>query len=143
MDFLLYLSTQSLDIYKMISQKVRVVENAPICRQKEIFGWFDSKHQTMTMCTDVIKSYGNPGAYVNETLLHESTHIAQACRMNMREIRAFGLAKSATPLIDRREYDLKVAEKITGRGSYYLEREAFWMEDKPEQVKYVVKKYCF
>ena len=41
MDFLFYLSPQSMEIYQMVSRKIRVVENTPICRKHDIYGWFD------------------------------------------------------------------------------------------------------
>ena len=42
MEFLLYLSPQSTEIYQMISRRIRVVENTPICRKYDIYGWFDA-----------------------------------------------------------------------------------------------------
>ena len=143
MNFLLYLSPQSMEIYNMISKKVRVVENAPVCRQHRIYGWFDVVKNKMTMCTDQILSGDSPSYYINETLLHESAHIAQGCKMGMEDIKAFGLSKTDTPLSDRRESDLIVANKLSGPNSYFIEREAFWMEDKPNEVMYVLQKYCF
>ena len=70
MEFLLYLSTQGLDIYNMISKKVLVVENTPICRKHDIYGWYDSNTKTMALCTDRIKSGPNSTYYINETLYH-------------------------------------------------------------------------
>jgi hypothetical protein len=45
-------------------------------------------------------------------------------------------------LNERRTIDLNTAVKMTGQRRQ-IEHEAFWMEDKPEKVKYVVQKYCF
>ena len=58
MEFLLYLSPASQEIYQMISRKVMVVENTPICRKHDIFGFFDSKKNIMTFCTSKIKLSG-------------------------------------------------------------------------------------
>lgn len=127
----------------MISQKIRVVENTPICRKEKIYGWFDLDTKTMTFCTKRIVSDGSPTEYINETILHESVHLAQACKMNMAYIEPFGLSKSNTPLSDRREVDLNGTIALSGKKSYFIEREAFWMEDKPNKVRYVLKKYCF
>ena len=74
MDFLFYLSPQSMEIYQMVSRKIRVVENAPICRKHDIYGWFSPTEKTMNICTDRIVSRDNVKYYINETLLHESVH---------------------------------------------------------------------
>ena len=143
MEFLLYLSPEGTEIYKMISKKVRVVENTPICRSYNIFGWYQNTTKTMVFCTDKILSKVDPQKYVNETLFHESVHLAQACKHNMREIKPLGISHSAMLLSDNRKKDLKIATSIGGNMSFNMEKEAFWMEDKPEKVKYVVQKYCF
>ena len=47
------------------------------------------------------------------------------------------------PISNNRKNDIKNAVSIVGESVRHLEHEAFWMEDKPDKVKYVVKKYCF
>ena len=37
--------------------------------------------------------------------------------------------------------DLNTAIRMSGQDKQ-IEHEAFWMEDKPNKVKYVVEKYC-
>jgi len=142
MEFLLYLSPDGQSIYNMVSKKVQVVENAPICRQYDIFGFYSASKKTLTFCTDKIKTYGNVEYNVFETLLHESTHVAQSCKGNFQELRPFGINSSSMYLNGRREKDL---QKVIAydRNLKQIDREAFWMEDKPEKVKYVIQKYCF
>jgi hypothetical protein len=140
MEFLLYLSPQSTEIYQMISRRIRVVENTPICRKHDIYGWFNVIEKTMTICTDRIISNDNSKYYVNETLLHESVHIAQYCKNN--SLTPLGISNSQIQLSSRRTQDIESAVKISGPSVRQIEREAFWMEDKPNEVKYVVKKYC-
>jgi hypothetical protein len=140
MEFLLYLSPQSTEIYQMISRKIRVVENTPICRKHDIYGWFNVIEKTMTICTDRIISNDNSTYYMNETLLHESVHIAQYCKNN--SLTPLGISNSQIQLSSRRNQDIESAVKISGPSVRQIEREAFWMEDKPNEVKYVVKKYC-
>ncbi len=142
MEFLLYLSPDGQSIYNMVSQKVRVVENAPVCRQYDIFGFYSAPKKTLTFCTDKIKSYGDVDHYVFETLLHESTHVAQSCKGNFRDLIPFGINPSSMYLTERRETDLKKVVAFDYRLKQ-VDREAFWMEDKPSQVKYVLQKYCF
>ena len=141
MEFLFYLSPQSTEIYQMISRRIRVVENTPICRKHDIYGWFNVIEKTMTICTNRIISNDNSKYYMNETLLHESAHIAQYCKNN--SLTPLGIANSQIHLSSRRNQDVESAVKIAGSNVRQIEREAFWMEDKPNEVKYVVKKYCF
>lgn len=143
MEFLLYLSPMSHEIYQMISHKVRVVENTPVCREHPIFGWYNVSNQTMTFCTQNIKNYGDVEYYVNETLLHESAHIAQSCKSADGYSRPFGIPEFDMKLTPRRIEDVNSAVKLNGEGVRQSEYEAFWMEDKPDKVKYVVQKYCF
>ena len=143
MDFLLYLSPEGMEIYNMISKKIRVVENTPICQKYDIFGWYQNTSREMIFCTNRIVSKGNPEYYVNETLFHESVHIAQACKKNMKEIFPLGLSSSSTPLSRNKSNDLLKSIRISGQQIVSIEREAYWMEDKPDKVVYVLKKYCF
>ena len=143
MNFLLYLSPEGTEIYNMISRKVRVVENTPICRKYDIFGWYQNTTKTMVFCTDKILSKPNPHYNFNMVLFHESVHVAQACKQNMREIKAFRISPSTMNLSENLEKDLKISVKNFGSTVANIEREAYWMETKPDKVKYVLKKYCF
>jgi hypothetical protein len=143
MEFLLYLSPTGQEIYQMISRKVRVVENTPICRKHNIYGWFDSMRKEMTFCTDTIKQGSSPEYYVNETLFHESVHVAQSCKNGNGYMEPFGISPSHMPLSEKRWKDVNTVVSAIGNSVRYIEQEAFWMEDKPDKVKYVVQKYCF
>ena len=143
MEFLLYLTPAGKSIYNLISQKVKIVENSPICRQHKIFGWFDSKKNTMILCTDNIISTGEPHHYMNETIYHESVHIAQSCKSSDGYIEPFGISPSFMTISDDKKKDIKNAVSISGPQIRNIEHEALWMEDKPEKVKYVLEKYCF
>jgi hypothetical protein len=141
MDFLFYLSPQSMEIYQMVSRKIRVVENAPICRKHDIYGWFSPTEKTMNICTDRIVSRDNVKYYINETLLHEAVHLAQYCKN--KSMTPLGISSSNMNLSDRRRKDVESAVKLIGPSIRQIEMEAFWMEDKPNEVKYVMEKYCF
>jgi hypothetical protein len=143
MEFLLYLTAEGKDIYNLISQKVTIIENAPICRKHSIYGWFDSKKKLMIFCTNNIKSGSNLKYYVNETLYHESVHIAQACKSGDGYLEPFGISLSSMRISSHRQNDIEKTISISGSNVRRIEHEAFWMEDKPNKVRYVVKKYCF
>ena len=142
MEFLLYLSTQQMDVYKMVSNKVRVVENAPVCKKYDIFGFYDTATKVLAICTSKIKQSSDPQTNVNETLMHESVHVAQSCKTRFTFLDSFGINPSFMSLSYQKEQDLKKVIAFDSRLNY-IDREAFWMEDKPEKVKYVLQKYCF
>lgn len=143
MEFLLYLSSQSSEIYQMISQKVRVAENTPVCRKYNIFGFFDSSRKEFSICTNKIKSFGdyNLKGNIEATFLHESTHVAQACKTKQNVLEPFGISPSIMKLSSSQHADLRKVIAFDSRLKY-VDMEAFWMEDKPDKVKYVVQKYC-
>ena len=115
---------------------------APICRKYDIFGFYNAPQKTLTMCTNKIQTYSNVEKNVHETLMHESAHVAQSCKTNFRHLAPLGINPSNMYLNYQRENDLKKAIAFNP-SLKNIDREAFWMEDKPNQVKYVLKKYCF
>ena len=111
-------------------------------KKYDIFGYYNRAPNRLTICTDRILASHSPGLYINQTFLHEATHLAQACRQRMKAFKAFGLARESIKLTDGQRQDLAKAVAMHGRIAEDYEREAFWLEDKPNEVKYVVKKYC-
>ena len=77
-----------------------------------------------------------------EFLLYLSPESAEIYQIISRRI-PLGIADSKINLSSRRNQDVESAVKISGSKVRQIEREAFWMEDKPNEVKYAVKKYCF
>lgn len=143
MEFLLYLTPIGRDIYNLISQKVKVVENTPICRKHDIYGWYNSRQKLMIFCSDRIKKGPNPKFYFNETLYHESVHVAQVCKSKDQSLKPLGISPSMMPLTKNKMNDVEKSISISGSSLRHVEHEAYWMEDKPEKVRYVVRKYCF
>lgn len=142
MDMAPYLSPPVQAVLTMVSRKVRIVENGSACRTHDIFGFFNAPRRELTVCSNRIVSHGSPYIDFNETVLHESVHVAQGCRTSFRHLTAFGIKSNAMPLGAAKLETLKKA--ITFNASLrYIDREAIYMEDKPELVAYVVRKYCF
>lgn len=135
-----YLTPFSLEVYQQISRKFRIEENSPICKKYDIYGWFDHTRQTLSICTERIVSREKAQYYINETLLHEAVHVAQYCKN--KSLTPLGIATSTMNLSSRRRHDVEKAVKLVGHQIRQIEMEAFWMEDKPNEVKYVLKKYC-
>lgn len=147
MDYVAYLEPVAMEVHQLVKQKVKITENGGTCRKFDIFGYFDTGKRELTICTARILRVEDSARHINETLLHESVHVAQSCKGRFRSMQAFGINSSAMVLTASRESDLGQAYKYArslGRAELrQIEREAFWMENKPKEVRYVVKKYCF
>lgn len=141
MDYLPYLEPAALEVHHLLTPLVRVVENGPACRRFDIFGYFDARKRQVTICTTRIRDFPDVHINVSATLLHEAVHVAQACRTRFRGLRPFGMSRSAMVISAEREKAWNVAIRH-GPGLEQLEREAFFLEDKPKRVRYVLQKYC-
>ena len=138
MEFFLYLTPIGHDIIdNVIKAGYPVKENIGYCRDKNFFGYAD--FDKLVICTKNIKDGGyDLSHYVNETVYHEATHIAHMCK----GYKPFYISLKDMPLPENKLQDVKNSVKISTASSQ-MEYEAFWMEDKPEKVKYVLKKFCF
>lgn len=115
------------------------IENHHFCKlDKDLFGYVDDKKRILSICMNLISHSGyDPGIYVNETILHESVHVAQFCNKS----KPFGINPSRMQLTGYKMMDVKKSNKAS-RASWQIEHEAYWMEDKPNEIKYVLRKYC-
>jgi len=132
--FLLYLTPTGQQIVSAIMQRnYNVKENAPICRNKELMGIVQSPN--FVICLNNIKNGVSPvDYYVNETVYHEAVHVAQSFKK-----RPLGVNVS---LDAYKMNDAIRSTKFAGSHPVY-ESEAYFLEDKPEQVLYYLKKFCF
>jgi len=135
MEFLIYLTPIGNQIInQIISKNYTIRENAPICRNKEIFGLLDRPN--FTICLNNIKNTISPVKhYVNETVYHESVHVVHSCKGGPIGIKNIQL--------DRYKLnDVIRSSNITKQNQVY-ELEAYYLEDKPELVYDYLKKFCF
>ena len=72
--------------------------------------------------------------YVNETVYHEAVHVAQACK---------GKPLGVNVSLDAYKMNDVVRSVKVGNSYPVYESEAYFLEDKPEQVLYYLKKFCF
>lgn len=144
MDYVAYLNPIELRVHEMIVRKAKIIENGPICRRYDIFGFFDARRREMTICTSRIKATEplEQAQMINQTLMHESVHLAQACKDGTGYLAPFGLKRSTMILAASRQAGLRKVVAFDSRLAL-IDHEAFYMEDKPEKVQYVVRKYCF
>ena len=134
MEFLLYLTPLGKEIINSVMlANYNVRENAPICSNKEIVGYIKSKD--FVICTNNIKNTVSPVSYyVNETVYHEATHVAQYCKGSKLNI--------VTYLDKNKEDNVARSLKVSNSSSSY-ETEAYYLEDKPKEVLHYLKKFCF
>lgn len=134
MEFLLYLTPLGKEIINSVMlANYNIRENAPICRNKEIVGYIKSKD--FVICTNNIKNNISPVSYyVNETVYHEATHVAQYCKGSKLNI--------VTYLNKNKEDNVARSLKVSNSSSSY-ENEAYYLEDKPKEVLHYLKKFCF
>ncbi len=140
MEFLLYLTPQAQDILNQVYRaKFSVRENIGYCRSNTaIFGYADFGKK-FVICTNNIKQSGyEPKHYTNETVYHEAVHVAHLCN----GYKPFGIPLKDMKLPANKLQDIKNSVSAS-TSSVKIEHEAYWMEDKPDKVKYVIQKYCF
>lgn len=135
MDFLLYLSPAGQQLINLIAKsKYEIQENSYLCKKyPELFGYNLDKQ--FVVCTKNIKNTISPvNYYVNETVYHEAVHVAQAC--------AKGSLGVKNPILSLEKLN-DVARSVNyNRDAFTYEVEAYYLEDKPDQVLSYVKKYC-
>ena len=135
MDFLLYLTPiRNQIINKIIFKNYVIRQNAPISRNKEIFGTLTRPE--FVICTNNIKNTISPVKhYVNETVYHEAVHVIHSCKGGPIGIMGINLDQWKLN-------DVMRSSNITKQHQIY-ELEAYYLEDKPELVDSYLKKYCF
>jgi hypothetical protein len=137
MEFLLYLTPIGRELVQnVIRAGYPVRENIQFCKDKNVFGY--GGHDKMVICTNNIKKSGyDVRFYVNETVYHEAVHMAHMCN----GYKPFNISIKDMPLPWNKLKDVKKSMQMS-TASQQMEHEAFWLEDKPEKVNYVLKKYC-
>ena len=103
-----------------------VVENHKICESQKVDGQYftkinrqnRTKKPMLLVCPKTIKkNYPDWQTELNRTIAHEAVHAAQACKWSDGYIRVLGF-----------------------RGD--IEKEAFAIQDSPNEVLRIVQKYC-
>jgi myo-inositol-1-phosphate synthase len=126
MDFIFYLLPIHFEILQTLELAgVSVVEHHVKCNGK-YDGWLLTKRERtnssgrtqLAMCTDTIKSnYADWQYEINRTFAHEAVHAAQSCKNSNGYVEPLGFRKD-------------------------VEAEAFAIQDNPNEVLRILKKYC-
>jgi len=141
MHYLQHLQPVAAEIHQYLNSKIKIIENSHACKQYVIFGFFSARRKELSICTDTIMRYHNSSYLINETFLHEAVHAAQACKTGFRYLAPFGMPRATLQLSAAKEADLRKVIAFD-RNLKLTDREAFYMETRPELVRYVVRKYC-
>jgi len=137
MEFLLYLTPIGAEIVQNINKTgYSIKENIEYCRDKDLFGYTQS--DKIVVCTSNIEKSGHDVKfYVNETIYHEGVHVAHMCNGN----KPLNISVKDMPLSKNKLNDVRRSSSVS-KSTGQMEHEAYWMEDKPKKVNYVIKKYC-
>ena len=150
MEFILFLSKIDKEIIELINKSNNSIEeNTSLCLiDRKFVGFYKKKEKTIVICTKNAKKLGGyredkrydnhkTNLYIRRALRHETTHLVQACNDN----KPTGVIKNIEDKIHAGKLKaLKSSVKISG--NLDKEIEAYVMEDKPREVKKILKSYC-
>jgi hypothetical protein len=136
-----YLSPTGQQIVEYVSKAhFKIQQNGSYCSNKNLSGSAIVRTKTFLICTQNMLNQSLPNAYIEETVIHEAVHVAQYCRGR----NTLGIPENKMHLSVYKLQDVKSSISITRNPSVRnSEYEAYWLEDKPEQVLYYLKKFCF
>ena len=149
--FFEYVSNIAAEIVRMVDVRYAIKENTVTCKKNDLFGYLDPGTKAYAICTSrillVSRTHGiDPQQYMDETVHHEAAHAAQFCRAPHAYI--LGIPWPQMPInAERAEYVKKSvawsgADRSQRGLQQRMEHEAFWLEDKPLNVKRYVQRYC-
>jgi hypothetical protein len=136
-----YLSPEGKQIVDLIAKAhFQIQENISWCAGDNYAGAVIQENKTFFICTKTILKGSNANWYLNETVYHEAVHVVQACK-GMRPI---GIPLSKMPLPSNKIKDIDRSISLTKKKwMRRMEHEAYWLEDKPKETIYYLKKFCF
>ena len=154
MEFIIFLSKLDKEILNLLIKANYIVEENKIecLLKKEIKGLHNFKENKIIICTENAKrktkyidkkQLGNKDNFktelaIRKALRHEATHAIQKCNNN----KTIGdIKKLENKLHQSKRKALEFSTSIFS-GSYAKELEAYVLEDKPQKVKKLIKKYC-
>lgn len=141
------------DLVNTMRQKgFTIEENASVCKQLDVLGFYTSGQRAIKICTDrMAQLYSESSAFLTilqQTIAHEAVHVAQGCRqrrsgkpsLDLPAARLYGLPKSVRADIQK---GLAMNTSSLPRSVQWRnEAEAMAMEDQPEQVIAALQQFC-
>ena len=154
MEFIIFLSKLDKEILDLlVKANYTIEENKIECLlNKEIKGLHNFEENKIIICTDNAKrktNYRNKKRLPNKenfktklairkALRHEATHAIQKCNNN----KTVGDIKNLEAKLNQSKRKALEFSISNFSGSYAKEVEAYILEDRPKEVKKLIKKYC-
>ena len=115
-----------------------ILEKAQFCRNRNLYGYVDYGRKFVICTRNVRLGSTDSRQAINTTLQHEAVHVSHMCN----GYRPFGIAMADMPLPPHKLADVRASARLS-HASAGMEHEAHWLEDKPQKIRYVIKRYCF
>ena len=144
MQFPLYLTPEGKQILDLVAKAhFNIRENISWCADGRYYGATIKEDKTFFICTKTILRGPDPRRYINETVYHEAVHVAQQCK-GKNNLKPIGIPIGQMPLPSNKMVDILASIRLVkNKTPTRIEHEAFWLEDKPKQIIYYLKKFCF
>jgi len=154
MEFIIFLGKLDKEILELLMKANYMVEENKIecLLSREIKGLHNFEENKIIICTENAKKKTNYRSKkarpkndnfkteraIRKALRHEATHAIQKCNNN-KTIGDIKKLESKLHLSKRKALEFSTSNYS---GTYEKEVEAYVLEDKPRQVKNLIKKYC-
>ena len=154
MEFIIFLSKTDKEILDLLIKANYVVEENKVecLLNKNIKGLHNFEENKIIICTENAKrktNYKNnkqnrnkdnykTELAIRKALRHEATHVIQKCNGN-KIVMDINKLESKLNKSKRRALEFSISNFS---GTYEKEVEAYVLEDKPNKVKKLIKKYC-
>jgi hypothetical protein len=129
-----------------------IVENAAVCKQQDVVGYYTWGQRAIKVCTDRISRLNaDPWAFrtlLQQTIAHEATHVAQSCRQSREGKTGLGLAAArlyGLPQSVRADIQKSIASNQSSNPrslQWRIEAEAMALEETPDQVIGALQQFC-
>ena len=154
MEFFIFLSKLDKEIFNLLIKANYIVEENKVecLLNKNIKGLHNFEENKIIICTENakkktnfrnIKQKLNKDNYkteraIRKALRHEATHAIQKCNNN----KIIGDMKKLESKLHQSKRKALEFSTSNFSGTYAKEVDAYVLEDKPEKVKNLIKKYC-
>lgn len=141
------------ELVKVMKQRgFSIEDNAPVCKQHDVVGFYTWGQRTAKICTDRISQLNSePAAFrrlLQQTIAHEGVHVAQSCRqrrggqpsLDLAAARLYGLPASVRADIQKVLVNHRSSEPRSVQ--WRVEAEAMALEDSPGQVIAALRAFC-
>lgn len=129
-----------------------IEENAPVCRQQDVVGFYTWGQPAVKICTErIARVRTDPTTFrtlLQQTIAHEAVHVAQGCRHRRGGKSSLGLDAAklyGLPLSVRNDIQKGLATNRSNEPrsvQWRNEAEAMALENTPDQVIAALQQFC-